>query len=196
MHKLLLVSVWPIATATTLIANIFLFSFIAPSQGHVKGTSTTQPIEFRTNYQLFTAIPSYRNSVEENITIKDARVEIIHQFLARYKSPLEPHADLLVSVADKHNLDFRLLPAVAMQESILCKIIPEDSHNCWGYGIYGDNVLRFDSYEEAIEKVAKGISNNYVYAGLTTPEQIMSRYTPSSDGSWAQAVRHFMEQME
>lgn len=197
MGKILLVSVWPIAATTTVIANIFLFFFITSPLGQVKGASTTQPIEFRASYQqLFTALPSSGNSVEENIVIRDARVEIIRQFLERYKSPLEPHAKLLASTADKYNLDFRLLPAVAMQESTLCKNIPENSYNCWGYGIYGDNVLRFDSYEKAIEKVAEGLSNNYIYDGLTTPEQIMNRYTPSSNGSWAQAVRSFMEQME
>lgn len=160
------------------------------------GSQTARNEQQHTSYELFTAVPAFENTVDQSVTIKEARVVIIEQFLKRFQSPLLPYAKLLVETADKNNLDFRLLPAVAMQESGLCKIIPYDSYNCWGYGIYADKVLRFGSFEEGIETVAKGLSANYIYDGLTTPELIMSRYTPSSDGSWARAVRHFMEQME
>ena len=197
MHKILLLGIWPAATLTTLIVAIstfFLFPFYA--HGQVKGAKTAKNVELRTSSQLYSSLPSSDNTFEQNITINDARVEIVRQFLTRYDSPLIPHAKKLVESADYYNLDFRLLPAVAMQESGLCRVIPEDSHNCWGYGIYADKVLRFASYEEAIEKVALGLSADYIHDGLTTPEQIMNRYTPSSNGSWAEAVRHFMETME
>lgn len=195
MKKILLLGVWFVATITTFSATAFIL-LLSTSKGQVAGAQTARNIEQHTSYELFTAVPSFENIIDESITIKEARVTIIEQFLKRFDSPLLPHAKLLVETADKHNLDFRLLPAVAMQESGLCKIIPNDSYNCWGYGIYGDKVLRFTSFEEAIGTVAKGLSSNYIYDGLTTPELIMSRYTPSSDGSWARAVRHFMEQME
>ena len=196
MGKFLLISVWPIATITTLFASIFLIFFLPITLGQVKGASTANDVELRPNYQLFTALPQDTNFIEENATIQDARVEIVRQFLDRYSSPLAPYAKLLVETAETYHLDFRLLPAVAMQESTLCKKIPEDSYNCWGYGIYGDNVLRFDSYEEAIENVGKGLSVDYIHDGLSTPELIMDRYTPSSDGSWAVSVRSFMEKMD
>lgn len=195
MGKLLLLGLWPFAAITTLSIAIVFF-FIFPIHPQVKGAKSAQAIGTQTHYRLFTALPSSQNNVEQDVTVDDARVEIVRQFLTEYESPLEPYASLLVETADKYNLDFRLLPAVAMQESILCKYAPEDSHNCWGYGIYGDNVWMFDSYEEAIETVAGGLSENYIYDGLTTPEQIMNRYTPSSKGSWADAVRLFMEKME
>lgn len=197
MHKFLLVGFWPIATVTTLVVT-FIFFLIFPlgTQGTVKGAKTAQNVELRTSYQLFTALPSLDNTVEENLTVEDARVEIVRQFLNQYNSPLFSHARLLVDTADKYNMDFRLLPAVAMQESNLCQKIPDESYNCWGYGIYGDKILRFASFEDAIEKVAKGLADDYIYVGLTTPELIMRRYAPSSNGSWAQSVSHFMEKME
>lgn len=195
MHKVLLLGLWPLACITTLSVTILSLFLLPLTSGSVKGAKTAQDVELRTNYQLFTALPS-ENTILESITVQDARVEIIEQFLARHNSALTPHAKKLVDVAEEYNLDFRLLPAVAMQESNLCEKIPENSYNCWGYGIYGDKVVRFSSYEEGIEKVAQGLSSNYVYDGLTTPELIMSRYTPSSNGSWAQSVRFFMEQMD
>jgi hypothetical protein len=39
-----------------------------------------------------------------------------------------------------------------------------------------------------METVAKGLKENYVDKGLITPKQIMSRYTPSSNGSWEKGV--------
>jgi len=196
MRQFLLLALWPIATVSTLTISVLLFLILPlnPSQtGKVLGASTP---ELHTTYQQFSAVPASDTSVAQNVTVTDARIEILKQFLGRYDSPLVNHAKTLVETADKYHLDFRLLPAVAMQESGLCKVIPDESHNCWGYGIYGDKVLRFASYEEAIEKVGSGLSSDYVYDGLTTPELIMSRYTPSSNGSWAVSVRHFMEEME
>lgn len=195
MNKILLLGLWPVACITTLSAAILFSSLLPLPTGSVKGAKTAQNVELRTGYQLFTALPP-QNTISESLTVQDARVAILEEFLKKYDSPLVSDAKLLVDTAEKHHLDFRLLPAVAMQESNLCQKIPNESYNCWGYGIYGDKVLRFSSYEEAIEKVAEGLSTDYIHDGLTTPELIMSRYTPSSNGSWAEAVRHFMEEME
>jgi hypothetical protein len=100
-----------------------------------------------------------------------------------------------VDVADKYKLDYRLVPAIAMQESNLCKNLPgklKDSHNCWGFGVYGTKVTKFDNYNDAINTVTKTLAIQYVGKGLETPEQIMTRYTPGSNGSWANGVNHFM----
>lgn len=120
--------------------------------------------------------------------IKDKRVAILKSFFRKHDSPLYEHADFIVRVSDKNGLDYRLIPAIAMQESTACKAIPYGSHNCWGWGIYGTLVTRFNSYPEAIETVAAGLKKNYIDQGLTTPEEIMAKYTPSSNGSWAKGV--------
>jgi|SRR5581483_775586 len=196
MRQILLLGLWPLATVTTLSISILLYFILPLNTLHTTAMKTPKNVELHTGYQLYTAMPSNDNVLGESVTVTDARIEILKQFLTKYKSPLLPHAKKLVETADKYNLDFRLLPAVAMQESTLCRTIPENSFNCWGYGIYGDKIMRFTSYEEAIERVGKGLSSDYVYDGLTTPELIMSRYTPSSNGSWAASVRQFMEEME
>ena len=83
-----------------------------------------------------------------------------------------------------------------MQESTLCKNIPKNSYNCWGWGIYGNKITRFESYEQAIETVSKGLKENYIDQGLVTTYQIMQRYTPSSNGSWANAVNWVIRHIE
>jgi hypothetical protein len=131
--------------------------------------------------------------------IADARVYIIKNYLKKYSSPLLPFAQNIVDISDKYSLDYRLLVAIARQESNLCKKIPTDSHNCWGFGIYGDKVTRFDNYPQALEIVAKTLKKKYVDMGLTTPEAIMAKYTPPSvdiGGPWAKGVNKFMLDLE
>jgi hypothetical protein len=127
---------------------------------------------------------------------KDERVAVLKAFFRKHDSPLYDHADYIVAVSDQYGLDFRLLPAISMQESGACKVIPPNSYNCWGWGIYGNTITRFNSYPEAIDSVAKGLKTNYIDRGLTTTEQIMSKYNPSSNGSWAFGVNTFLDVLE
>lgn len=128
--------------------------------------------------------------------VKDQRVAVLKAFFRKYDSPLYEHADFIVKVSDEYGLDYRLIPAISMQESTACKFIPHNSYNCWGWGIYGDKITRFKSYPDAIETIAKGLKKNYIDKGLTTPEQIMAKYTPSSNGSWARGVGHVLGVLE
>jgi hypothetical protein len=132
------------------------------------------------------------------IETDDARPQIVANFLQRYSSPLTPYdvyGAKLVDIADRHGLDFRLLPAIAMQESNLCKKIPEGSYNCLGFGIHAKGTLEFESYEANFERAARELKKNYIDQGRTTPEQIMKKYTPSSNGSWAESVNQWMSEM-
>lgn len=126
----------------------------------------------------------------------DIRVANLKYFFRKYNSILYDHAETFVKRADENQFDYRLLPAIAMQESNLCKYIYEGSHNCWGWGIYGNKVTRFESYDEAIDTISRGIKKYYIDKGLTTPEDIMRKYTPPSDGSWAYGVNTFLKIIE
>lgn len=128
----------------------------------------------------------------------DGRAAIVAKFLERYKSPLTPYdhfGQVFVDIADRYSFDFRLLPAIAMQESNLCKSAPEGTYNCLGFGIHKRGTLAFESYEANFERAGKELKANYINKGLTTPEQIMRKYTPSSNGSWANSVNQWMAEM-
>lgn len=141
-------------------------------------------------------VPLVLGTFQAEAQITDGRVANLKNFFRKYNSPLYDEAELIVSVSDQYKFDYRLLPAIAMQESNLCKYIPENSYNCWGWGIYGSTVTRFDSYSETIKTVAKGIKNNYINQGLITASSIMEKYTPSSNGSWAHGVNTFLRMLE
>lgn len=141
-------------------------------------------------------IPFKAQNYEAEVGIADGRVANLKNFFRKYNSPLYDYAEEIVRVSDKYSFDYRLLPAIAMQESTLCQSIPVDSHNCWGWGIYGSTVTSFSSYEEALETVAKGIRDNYLNEGRLTASQIMKKYTPSSNGSWSKVVNSVMRYLE
>jgi len=144
----------------------------------------------------YAALPTLGTGISAEIITNDGRAEAIRQFFSKYDSPLEPYAEDVIKAADEYNIDFRLVPAIAMQESGLCKTIPENSYNCWGYGIYGGKVLRFKDFKEGIYTVSKGLGTKYIGQGLVTPEQIEEDYTPPSKGSWANGVNHFIGKLQ
>lgn len=146
--------------------------------------------------QVFASLPDVSPEISGVVGVQNARVEIIRQYLTGYESPMKDHAELLVRTAEKYGLDFRLLTAIAQQESNLCKRIPENTYNCWGWGIHSRGTLGFQSFEEGIEVVSKGLKEKYIDKGYTNAEEIMSKYTPHSpEGAWAKGVNQFLEEM-
>ncbi len=148
------------------------------------------------NQFRFSAAPFVLGAYTTDISLVDGRAANLKSFFRKYNSPLYDSAETIVRVSDQYQFDYRLLPAISMQESNLCKYIPDNSYNCWGWGIYGDVVTRFSSYDEAIETVAKGIKQEYIDKGLLTASAIMEKYTPSSKGSWAHGVNTFLKALE
>ncbi len=134
--------------------------------------------------------------VKSEIAADDARPLIIKRYLEKYKSPLVPYSDLIYQVSKDYGFEYYWIVAIAQQESNLCKKAPEDSHNCWGYGIHKRGTLKFDNYELAIKSYAEYLKREYFDKGLTTPELIMQKYCPSSNGSWARGVNQFINEME
>ena len=125
----------------------------------------------------------------------DNRALVLKEFLNEYNSPLAPYADDFVASADRYNLDWRLVASIAGLESTFGKHIPADSQNAWGWGIYGDNVKRFNSWEEGIETISKGLRENYLGENPeSNPYLIGSKYAASP--TWAQRVTFFMNKME
>jgi ribosomal protein L33 len=137
-------------------------------------------------------------AIPQTVEIKgeDARPVIIRKYLEKYKSPLLPYADLIFELSQRYGFDYRWIVAIGQQESNLCKKIPENSHNCWGYGINSAGTLRFEDYETALKSYAEYLDREYFKKDRNTPELIMKKYCPHSNGSWAFGVNHFMEEME
>lgn len=191
-RNLALVVVFFVLTPVTLIVSLISLFSVTP----IAPSVTLNSPKTETGAQVYASLPVKIPSIAGHITVADARPEIVKQYLASYNSPLVPFANLIVAEADKYGIDYRFIPAIAQQESNLCHVIPPHSFNCWGWGITSVSSLGFDSYDDGIETVTKGLKENYIDEGLLTPAQIMTKYTPESNGSWARGVSEFMADMQ
>jgi len=198
VRKFFLATIFIVFTPLTLTISLFgllqfsrneeLKSLVAQQQKQVLGAKS--PLE------LYSALPKAIFSISQAVTSSDARPVIIRNYLEKYNSPMLPYADFIVKVSDKYGLDYRLLVAIAQQESNLGKKIPPNSYNAWGWGVHSQGTLKFSSWEEGIETVAKGLKEDYIDKGYNTPEKIMKKYTPLSKGSWDFGVKQFLQEMD
>ena len=121
--------------------------------------------------------------------LKAQKIELFFR-VNRNNAPLSEYAEKFVEVANKYNLDYRLLPAIATVESSGGKNNFR-KYNAWGWGSKG-----FTSFEEGIEVVGRGLKNNYIDKGRDTVEEIAPIYCPPNYKNWAKGVNQFMLEIE
>ena len=183
-------------TITPLVIGVSLFSLFTLGTRPATSVQSNLIVSPKSGVKVYASLPSFLPTVSGYATTQDARGEIVRQYLGYYESPLEPFASEIVETSDRYGLDYRLTTAIAQQESNLCKKIPPESNNCWGWGIHSRGTLGFASFSEGIDEVSRGIRKEYLDKGFLSVEEIMGKYTPLSNGSWAEGVTKFMAEME
>lgn len=166
--------------------NFILFSLFFLFISLVSASKTYAQKEAGTS-----ALPNERF---ENEVKPDNRVKMLRAFLEAQNSPLINSADKFVQEADKNNLDWRFVAAISAVESTYGKQIPVDSYNAWGWGIYGDNMIRFKSFDEGIEIISKGLRDKYINKWGAKDVYAIGKFYASSP-TWAQRVEYFMERI-
>lgn len=188
-----------LTTAFLLILALFVGEIIFISNIKLENKTLTKS-DLNTNVVLASAnvleVENAQNKIDLEVTSDDARPLLIKRYLEKYKSPLVPYSDLIFQLSKTYGYEYYWIVAIAQQESNLCKKIPENSYNCWGYGINSAGTLRFESYELALKSYAEYLKRAYFDKGLNTPELIMKKYCPHSNGSWAYGVQHFIDELE
>lgn len=130
----------------------------------------------------------------------DRRAQILKDYLAKHNSPLENSAQDFIDAADQYSLDWKLVVSISGVESTFGKRIPGGhdplytSYNGWGWGVYGDNVLKFKSWKDAIYTISEGLKTNYVDKGYTEPLAMNRKYASSQ--TWGVKVTYFMNEIE
>ncbi|KKP80602.1 MAG: hypothetical protein UR81_C0022G0009 [Candidatus Levybacteria bacterium GW2011_GWB1_35_5] len=120
-----------------------------------------------------------------------SRVKTLRAYLEAQGSPMAENAEDFVGEAQKYNLDWRFVAAIAGLESSFGKAIPQNSYNAWGWGVYGDNVIRFASWKEGIQTISQGLREKYMDKwGKQNVYEIGSVYAASP--TWAVRVEKFM----
>lgn len=122
---------------------------------------------------------------------EEAQAQAIDAYFAERKMPLLGTGKKMVEVALLNDLDWRLLPAIAVREStggkFKCQKVP---NNPFGWG---SCKIGFKTMDAAIETVGKNLGGNnpktaHYYDNKTTKE-ILNAYNPPS------IVRHYTPQV-
>ncbi len=109
---------------------------------------------------------------------RKGKADVIDAYFHKYDAPLRGHGMKFVLEAEKNDIDWRLLPAIAMRESTggkqACKKVP---NSVFGWG---SCKISFDSIDESIEIVARSLGGNNpktskYYEGKTIT-QILKKY--------------------
>lgn len=144
---------------------------------------------------MYAALPMGDTVFAASATMSDKRPMSLTAFLSEYQSPLTPYAGLMVTKADQYGIDYRLLAAVAMQETTLCKkTLQQAPYNCWGFGIWGKHVTGFGSYAEAIDTISRYFGTKKE-KGIDTLDAIGKIYNPGNVNNWKENVALVMNQL-
>lgn len=195
MRKLILTFIWFPSALILLFADLYLLNSIPKNTSSSTEASIVSPLGDITPYHV-AASTSTSQVLGTKINSADARILLLEQFLKDHNSPLTPYAKTFVEEADKNNIDFRLVVAIAMCESNLGKHIPENSYNAWGIAVYtGQNSgANFSNWEQAISWVSRYMKERYLDRGHDTLREIGAIYAPPSVNtghSWSRCVEEF-----
>jgi hypothetical protein len=132
--------------------------------------------------QADSQVPQVRPNPSE-----DPRLNALRKFFLTLNCPLLPAAELFVAEADSHNLDWRLLPSLAIIESGGGKA----SH---GNNIFGWNNghAAFPTLGAAIHQVAKTLANGTAYKNKSLIG-LLRTYNPVQ--GYAEKVQFLMSQI-
>ncbi len=203
MKKFLFISFW--STITPIALFLSLFSLLNLTNLNNQSSIKSQFPQPNTApaYQLYTSIPEVLGIYTAEIKTNDDGVEkLIENFLDEHNSPMEPHdviAKIIVSTCQKNNLPKecpQILTSIAMCESNLGHKTPDDSFNPLGFGVHSRGTLKFESWEEAFQKAARGLKK-YQDKGIRIDniQELQNTYCPLSNGSWASCVEKFMDKL-
>lgn len=129
----------------------------------------------------------------------DVRAEKIDQYFKSKGLPLAGYGKKMVEVADKNDIDWRLIPAIAMREStggkFACKKV---TFNPFGWASCR---VGFKSYDHAIESLGQHLGGNHpktknYYDGKDV-EGILKTYNPPKVvPQYADQVMNIMKSIE
>lgn len=119
----------------------------------------------------------------------------IDAYFAKRNMPLEGYGAKLAKAAEDNNLDWRLLPAIAIKESTGGKFACHNNPFGWG-----SCKIKFKSFDEAIEIVAMNLGGSNprterYYKDKTTVEKLW-HYNTSVIPTYTTEILGFMELIE
>ena len=141
---------------------------------------------------------AFNQAIDKEAQVLKIKADAIDAYFKAHDMPLVGTGLKMAKEAEKNDLDWRLVAAIAIREStggkFDCKKV---DNNPFGWG---SCKIGFDSLDEAIETVARNISGNnpktaYHYAGKNTKEILQKYNPPSIVARYAQQVMSIMKEI-
>lgn len=127
----------------------------------------------------------------ETIKPIDSRAALIDAYFKKKNMPLEGYGAKMVEVADQYNLDYRLLPALAVREQSGGLRLPRSCPNkTVSYNVFGwaSGKTCFTSYNQAIETVGMKLGTLSYYKGKPIIKLLQTYNPPSVAPQYAYEV--------
>ena len=177
----MLKAIFRVSAMATIAVTAFLASPTIPNR-----SETSEAYEQASN---FVTKKTYPITIAAQIKVeKDDRAERLAKFLAAKGSPLAADATALVQIADKYNLDWKLLPAISGVESTFGLAVPAGSYNPYGWN---NGKFRFKNLSAASDDDANEIKTRWGTSSEITPWKIGPGYAASP--TWASRVTFYMK---
>jgi hypothetical protein len=167
-------------TLYTIYTHIYSLSmmvpvFVLPMVVSQNATLTVSALDFNIG-GTSTATVFSTSTLASTTLIEDTRAVRIDAYFAKNNLPLTGYGSAFVATADKYNLDWRLLPAIAMRESTGGKnVCPYGNvYNVFGWA---SCKVKFKSYEHAIDSVGAHLAGEIkstasYYKDKTIPQKL------------------------
>ena len=131
-------------------------------------------------------LPVYGEPALDQACTNEVRCNAVRNFFLSHKSPLAAKAPVFVAVAERHGLDWRLLPSLSMLESSGGKA--GKRNNVFGWNSCKAN---FKTVDAGIEFVGSRLGQSKLYAGSTMDK--LRRYNPARHVYPAKVVKFMMQ---
>jgi hypothetical protein len=133
-------------------------------------------------------VPNIAQDAPESKYAQDPRLSRLAQFFEKTHSPIRHLAEDFLVAADRHQLDWRLLPSICLIETGAGKTA--EGNNIFGWD---SGRKAFTSVREAIYLVASRIANSKLYRGKNL-DQILATYNPLPE--YPGKVKSVMKQVD
>ncbi len=156
----------------------------------------TQEIALLKKFNITNPLANKEDTVKLEEESRAKKAQAIDAYFKKYDMPLAGHGMKMVIEAEKNDLDWRLLPAIAVRESTggkhACKKV---TNSFFGWG---SCKINFKTIDHAIEIVAHNLGGNnpntdHYYADKTTYEILQTYNPPSIVKRYAEQVINIMD---
>lgn len=162
------------------------------------GVQTPQVVLSQKQNNIVQKFFAFNQAIDDKTKILQIKADAIDAYFKAHDMPLYGTGMKMVQEAEKNDIDWRLLPAIAIREStggkFECKRV---ENNPFGWG---SCKIGFKSNDEAIEIVAKNLGGNNPntekhYSDKTTKEILRAYNPPSIVPRYAEQVMSFMKEI-